>query len=293
MAGIQWSGGKCHGAGEAKAVLRHNDRDQRLAHSHSNPDIDLTLTHLNAAYYGKSFLQKVQEYDSKLASVKCKRKSSGKNSTVTMQDLVIYCPAGMIDAETGQYDYDRVLAWFRDVGDLLRDRYGECMIDMDIHFDEVHMYLDPTSKDFTWSRVHAHASLIPAIPETDENGEPTGEMVLNAKRFCAKSCIMALNQAVHDMTMQKYDMPYMDGSRKKGVGTVEDKKRDGAAALAAKAQELEARELDLRRREQTYKELVMLGRRVKAEQLSRDIQGIRPDSSHSQEYGGRRLPRMD
>lgn len=63
MAGIQWGGihAKSHGSQEAKAVLRHNDKDQRLRYSHSNPDINTELTHLNYSFYGKSYYEKVQE----------------------------------------------------------------------------------------------------------------------------------------------------------------------------------------------------------------------------------------
>ena len=286
MAGIQWSGGKCHGASEAKAVLQHNDKQQRLAHSHSNPDIDLTLTPKNVSYFNKSFYQKIQEYDDKIARTKCKRKSSGKNSTVTMQDLVIYCPAGMMDSETGAYDYDRVLTWFRDVGSLLYDRYGDCLIDMDVHFDEVHPYIEPSTKAVTWSRVHGHASLIPAIPEVGENGEPTGELILNAKQFSAKGNIMALNNKVHEMTMQKYGMPYLDGTRKKGTSTVEEKKRESAAALAERARQIAEREAELHRREQECQELILLGRRAKAAQLSSGIAARKADTNNT----ARRLP---
>lgn len=30
MAAVQFSGGKCHGAAEAKAMMRHADADERL-----------------------------------------------------------------------------------------------------------------------------------------------------------------------------------------------------------------------------------------------------------------------
>lgn len=44
MAAVQFSGGKCHGAAEAKAIMRHADADERLKHEHSNKDIDKTKT---------------------------------------------------------------------------------------------------------------------------------------------------------------------------------------------------------------------------------------------------------
>ena len=286
MAGIQWSGGKCHGAGEAKALLRHNDKEQRLRFGHSNPDIDTTLTHLNFSFFDKPYLQKTEEYDHLLETVKCKRKSSGKNSTVTMQDLVIYCPAGMMDEETGEYDYERICAWFRDIGEMLKKKYGVCFIDLDVHFDEVHMYIDPQTKECLYSRVHAHASLIPAIPEVDDDGEPTGEFILNAKNFCAKGNIVDLNNKVHTMTLEQYGMPYMDGSKKKGKASVEDKKRASALALADKEKQIAKREADLQRREREQQELIVLGRRAKAQQLADGLVSDKSDRTVT----GRKLP---
>ena len=288
MAGIQWSGGKCHGSGEAKALLRHNDRDQRLQHEHSNPDIDTTLTHLNFSVFNKSYFRKIQAYDQMMDTVKCKRKSSGKNSTVTMQDLVIYCPEGMMDDETGEYDYEQVSAWFRSVARMLKKKYGDCFIDLDVHFDEVHMYVDPQTQKCLWSRVHGHASLIPAIAEVNDDGEPTGEYILNAKNFCTRGAIVDLNSKVHAMTLEQYGMPYMNGSKKKGKASVEDKKRESAKALAELEKQIAEREAELERREREQQELIVLGRRAKAQQLADGLVTNKSDRTIT----GRKLPNI-
>lgn len=289
MAGIQWSGGKCHGNSEAKAVLRHNDKNERMIRNHSNPDIDTELTHLNFSFFGKSYYQKVKDYDCLMDTVKCKRKSSGKNATVTLQDLVIYCPEDMMDEKTGEYDYERICEWFMCVGDLLKKKYGKCFLDMDLHFDECHMYVEPKSKKLVWSRVHAHAALIPGVPEVDENGEPTGEFVLNAKKFSTRGNIVELNNMVHAMTLEKFAMPYMNGSKTKGRASVEEKKRESARTLMEMEELLKKREADLRRREKECQELILLGRRVKAEQISSSVEGQKQDDS----FSGRKLPRIN
>lgn len=52
MAAIQWSGGKMHGATEAKASMMHDDKDMRMIHNHMNPDIDVSKTPNNFSYRG-------------------------------------------------------------------------------------------------------------------------------------------------------------------------------------------------------------------------------------------------
>ena len=285
MAGIQWSGGKCHGATEAKAIIRHNDRIMRLSHHHSNDEIDNRLTYLNVSYRGLFYPQKAENYDRQIESAICRRRSSGKNSTVTMQDLCIYCPAGMIDENTGEYDYDRVLEWFNDIGRILEDDYGDDLIDLEIHFDEVHQYVDPATNTICWSRPHAHAELVPVMYEAieDDEGELQAIRVLNAKKFSSRARITALNNKVHEMTLTKYDMPYMDGTKKKGKSTVEELKRQSAEALRRMQEELEQREKAVQRREQEAEELIILGRRARAEQLAGTVTEVQTKT-------GRRLP---
>ena len=290
MAGIQWSGGKCHGATEAKAILRHNDKAQRMEHGHSNPDINTDLTPLNVSYYGQSYNSKISRYDKQVSTAKCKRISTGKNATVTMQDLCIYCPKGMMNEQTGEYDYALIRSWFRDVGDILANEYGEDFVEMDVHFDEVHLYIDSGTEEYIWSRVHGHAAIVPTVHEKslDENGKEQDIRVLNAKKFCSKSRIIGLNCKIHDMTKQKYHMPYLDGSKKKGTGQVEDKKRESAEALAKRQKEIEEREKALARREQEIQELIVLGRRAKAKLLSESFDDDSQKSTNNRP--DRRLP---
>ena len=44
MGGIQFKGGKLHGADEVKAKLMHCDKNERLKHNHSNKNINKELT---------------------------------------------------------------------------------------------------------------------------------------------------------------------------------------------------------------------------------------------------------
>ena len=246
MSAIQWSGGKLHGASEAKVQgFLHDTKDTRLTHGHSNPDIDLSRTPNNMAYRGLTYQQKCERYDELMETVKIKRKSSGANANVTLQKLVICVPEDMQDGD--RYDAVQVQSWVNDVGAILEKEFGELLIDIDCHVDEVHQYLNPQKdKDdpnrFIWSRIHLHAAVVPAVwevvkdkagnPILDSDGKPVKELVLNAHQFARKAVIVRLNKLVQEMTQQKYDMNFMSGAGKgKKHQTVEDLKRLSAQAM--------------------------------------------------------------
>ena len=250
MAGVQWTGNKCKGGTEAKAKLMHDDKEQRLLHEHDNPDIDIRKTPFNFSYRGLSYGQKCRRYDAQVASAKVKRQSSGKNANTTMMGLCVYLPKGL--QEEDRYDPQRVKAWFKDVGDILKARYGDDFIEMDVHVDEVHPYQNAETGEWEWSRVHGHAAIIPTVMED-------GERYLNGKKFASRAAINSLNQEIHKMSMQKYHVPYMDGSGKKGRATVTQLKARSAELLletekkqeqTALEQKKTGREQDLVAREQ-------------------------------------------
>ena len=245
MAGVQWSDGKMHGATEAKNSMMHDTKDTRLIHGHSNPDIDKTKTPNNFSYRGLTYKEKCARYDELMDKVRIKRKSSGKNTNVTLQKMVIAIPADMQDGEN--YDPARLRAWADDVGRLLEEDYGELLIDIDVHVDEVHKYLDVSKpKDdpnrMGWSRIHLHVAVVPAVTEvvTDregnpvlsDDGTPKTELVLNSYKFSQKKNIIRLNNRIQEMTKTKYGMDFMTGSGKgKKHHKVEDLKHWTAKAM--------------------------------------------------------------
>lgn len=246
MSAIQWSGGKLHGASEAKVQgFLHDTKDTRLTHGHSNPDIDLSRTPDNMSYRGLTYQQKCDRYDELMETVIIKRRSSGANANVTLQKLVMCIPEEMQDGD--KYDAAQVQSWLNNVGAILEREFGELLIDIDCHVDEVHQYLDPRKdKDdpdrIVWSRIHLHAAVVPAVwevvkdkagnPILDSDGNQVKELVLNAHKFAKKATIVRLNKLVQEMTQQKFGMNFMTGAGK-GMKhqSVEDLKRLSAQAM--------------------------------------------------------------
>jgi hypothetical protein len=234
-----------HGSIEAKNSMMHDTKDTRLIHGHSNPDIDLAKTPNNMSYRGLTYKEKCARYDELMGKVRIKRKSSGKNTNVTLQKMVVAIPADMQHGK--DYDPAQVQAWANDVGKLLEEDYGELLIDIDVHVDEIHKYLDINKpKDdpnrMGWSRIHLHVAVVPAVTEvvTDregnpvlsDDGTPKTELVLNSYKFSQKKSIIRLNNRIQEMTRAKYSMDFMTGSGKgKKHHKVEDLKRWTAKAM--------------------------------------------------------------
>ena len=286
MAAIQWSGGKMHGATEAKASMMHDDKDMRMIHNHMNPDIDVSKTPNNFSYRGLSYYAKCKRYDEILGTIRIKRKSSGKNQNVTLQKLEAAIPAGMQDGDN--YDPILVRSWVNDVGKILEDEYGDLLIDIDCHVDEVHLYLDPRKNRedpnrYSWSRIHLHAAVVPGVweavkgkdgnPVLDEDGKPIKELVLNGFRFSNKRNIIRLNQRIQDMTKEKYGMDFMTGKSKGQVHhTVEDLKRwtaetmreEGLQMVSDREELKQAQQELLEMREQAQRRIAEAGEKAAA-----------------------------
>ena len=219
MAAPQWTGGKCKSVQQAKAFFRHNDKDRRMEANHANVHIDKTKTKDNFTYRGLTYKQLCEAFDKKLESVDMGRESSGKNARVVLQSVLLYPPA--------QLPPHLVRAWLMDAGRVLEDRYGDNLLEIQYDMDEQHEYIDPETHEKRLSQHHGHARLFPSV-----DGK------LNGKAFSSRAEIKALNHALDMMSLQKYGIPMMDGTKRKGGKSVEALK---AASLRAEVEQLEER----------------------------------------------------
>lgn len=250
MAGVQWKGGKLHGAGEFKAQLRHSFKDQRLIHGHSNEDIQKELTATNTSIYGLTYNDACSVYGERVGGYMeqytAEHGRSMRKDTVTAIDLVITTPKDLPrDTETENL-------WFADVAEIINDYYGtHPLIDGAIHRDEVHEYYNPDTKSMELSRTHGHFFTLPFVLDKDGNEK------LNGKEFSARKNIMAINKAIDDMSWEKYHVRFMDGSGKKNGKTVEQMKQESKSELAKVKAEVEQKKLDsLKEENKEYEPIV-------------------------------------
>lgn len=193
MASVQFDGGKLHGASEAKAMMRHADMQERLEHTHSNKDIDKSLTVLNSDLHDLSYREMCDLYDQRMQQYQKNSKRAIRKDAVTLYDAIITIPEQLPE----------VLAddWFRDVENIINRHYdANVVLDIKIHRDEVHDYTDPGSKERVTSRIHGHVFM---FPEVDNK--------LNAKQFSSRQNMMSLNRRIDKMTRSLYSCAFMTG----------------------------------------------------------------------------------
>jgi len=219
MAAAQWKGGKCKSIQQAKAFFRHNDEERRKESQHSNPHIDKSKTHLNFSYKGLSYEELCNAFDKRLSEIDIGRQSSGKNARTVMQSIIIYAPKDLPE--------DKQRDWFMDAGKVCEAHFGKNFLDLKVDFDEQHEYMDHDTHEMVMSRNHGHLS---TVPEVDGK--------LNGKAFASRANINKLNNALQEMSLTKYKVPMMDGTKRKGGKKVEDLKvQSEAAEILEKAKE--------------------------------------------------------
>lgn len=228
MASCKFEKGKCKGASDAKAHMRHNDisPERRAIASKGNKHIDVNKSKYNYSILGRSYKEMCQFYDNRIAYLDSHGNTNKRKDRVTMQIIEIPVPA---DLPRNQYK-----KWFIKVSELLRKKYGEeNFIEGAIHYDEEHEYRHPETKELVWSRVHAHYMIIPVV-----------DGILNAKKLSLRKNMKALNREVDDMTQAEFGCNFMDGSKRKSVKSVEELKQQSEYAelffqLDQKKKELE------------------------------------------------------
>jgi hypothetical protein len=223
MAAVQYSGGKCHGASEAKAMIRHACADERVRHTHSNQDIDQDRTSENTDIRGLSYQQMCDVYDERIEGYRKSRSKALRKDAVTMYDLIISKP--------GQLPACQEDAWYRDVADVIDRHYGaKVVLDIKIHRDEIHEYTDVDTGKRVMSRTHGHAFVFPEI-----DGR------LCAKSFSSRRHMRELNREIDDLTRERYHCAFLTGEHSvdRSFQSVEQLKRrsDEMAAQTKAMQE--------------------------------------------------------
>lgn len=222
MASCEFKGGKCKSKQQAKAYLRHNDKDRREAtKEHSNKDIDKSKTSLNVDLLNMSYEDKCKKYDDRISELDATTNTNKRKDRLTMQGIVVPAPLNL--------PRERYLEWFTRVHEILTEKYGkENCVGSDVHYDEEHKYIDPETRLEAVSRVHLHYSTIPVL-----NGS------LNGKWCSERANMIQLNNAIQEMSQNEFGVDFMDGTKKKGSKSTETLKN------ASKQAEMDAREEDL------------------------------------------------
>ena len=231
MASVNWM--KLKGAGEVKAIVRHNDKEERLNHDHSNPHIDKSETMNNVDLVGLPYKSKCRRYDLRIEHLDDVPGQNKRKDRVTGFALSIPVPKDLPSADE--------VAWCKQVYNILNNDFGiKNLVSADVHMDERHEYLDARTGEKTISRTHLQAVYVSA--DADDH--------LCAKNISSRKHMKQLNQKIHEMTKDKYGLEFMDGSQKKSEGSAEEMKNKSEflefqKRLEEKEKQLEEKEKQL------------------------------------------------
>ena len=238
MASVDWK--KYKTAGDVKARLRHDCQDTREnTKQHQNPHINKAMTNQNTGVWTE-YKDARERFEKRLAEV-----TDGKTvrkDAVRGVGFNIPAPEGLTP--------DKEDAWFARALDIMGERYGlENVCCYTIHRDEVHDYYDTEKQAWCKSRVHAQGIL---VPEVDGS--------LCAKKVTARGRMMELNEAIDQMSRDEFGLAFMDGTKRKSRGSVEEMK---AKSLQAEIEELERQKAALTRE--------IEGKQITLNAVNRDI----------------------
>lgn len=128
MASCDWQ--KIKGAGEAKAMFRHCESEQREQAQHTNKDIDKSRTYLNMQFglMDEGYEAICKAYDERIADLDSRENANRRKDRVTLIGLSIPSPKGLTQEQSAD--------WFCEVWRILDEQYGSDLLGGAVHFDE-------------------------------------------------------------------------------------------------------------------------------------------------------------
>ena len=225
MAGVNWKN-KLKSTQDIKRQLRHCDRDCRLQDNHANENInkDLTKHNLQTCDYDTA----CKRFDDRIAYLESMPKKNNKADKVLAFGLEIPIPDGVPNSELRNFTVK--------VNEIIKKKTGiqsDDIVSIYTHVDEIHDYIDSSTKQERTSMRHIHQYVIPNINDK-----------LNGKAFSSRKNMIAVNNAIEEMCQKDYGVPFMTGEKTKSTESVESLK------LKSKALELDERENLVEQREE-------------------------------------------
>ena len=225
MASVDWK--KLKGAGEVKAIVRHNDKEERLKHDHINPHIDKSQTMNNVDLVNLPYKSKCRRYDVRMENLDDVPGQNKRKDRVTGFALSIPVPKDLPSEDE--------VAWCKQAYKILNNHFGvKNLISADVHMDERHEYLDARTGEKTISRTHLQMVYVSA--DADDH--------LCAKNLSSRENMKQLNQKIHEMTKKEFGIEFMDGTQKKSEGSAEEMKNKSEFLEFQKRLEKKEKQLD-------------------------------------------------
>lgn len=227
--------------GAAAAILAHDHRHDGMDVEYENEHIDKSLSGRNSVRYWEGVHDptmtaqgEYQRLRDRVAEIDRKEPPKRiRKDRVTMVGFEVPVPEGLPPEQESRFFSIAYKAFAKMCGGT------QNVSTLRIHRDEVHDYLDPVTKDVKTSRVHAHCVGIPYV-----HGKG-----VNCKSWMTRAALRDLQADIDRQCRSELGIAFMDGSRQRSRGTVEDLKRCSAQAVTA--QKARIAELDAQAAEST------------------------------------------
>ena len=214
----------------AARILIHNFRTEEDKEvKYNNKNINPELTHLNTVQYfsekyknetGRDTYKRLQDRIKQLDAEHPPKRIRKDRVTLVGFD----CPAPDNLPPNREEEFFRIV--YEEVAKMCGGE--ENVSNMAIHRDEVHSYIDASTKQQRTSRVHCH---IMGIPYTPEYG-------VNCKNFMTKESMKNLQQVINDRCMRELGVPFLNGTRESSRADMESLKLASLEAAEEKLREL-------------------------------------------------------
>lgn len=207
---------KCKaGTGDAGALLRHCDAQERLKHEHGNEHIDKSLTPGNRQG-ARNYRQTMAALRDRLAELDAVPGANRRKDRVECFFLEIPVPAG--------HDPQRFAEMaVREITDM----YGERnVLNWYMHVDEVHTYLDHGEERTSLCHIH-----VPVVPEIGGR--------LCGKEFSSRTHMMELNRRIDEGARELGGPAFLTGEhpRKRSVEELKISSYREASEAAERAEQ--------------------------------------------------------
>ena len=191
----------------ARALMKHCDKTERIKNNHSNGDIDKVETNNNLQLYNESLDESMNRFTSRISMLDSSTNGNKRKDRIELFSLNVPIPHGIPERE-----------FFYEVCKAFKNDYGEQnVINMYLHTDEQHTYIDSSSLTTRTSLCHIHAFVVPEINGT-----------INGRLFSSKSRMQSVNKALDNFCRKTYGIPFLTGNKTKSRETEEDLKKSSS-----------------------------------------------------------------
>lgn len=243
---------KFKAAQQVKAMFRHCDEEKRLETNHSNIDINKSATP-NNMQGNLDYDAACKRYDERIAYLDSQPGANRRKDRVTCFGLNVPAPKDLKPEDER--------AFFMEVLEIIKNQYGEDnIIQYYMHQDEKHEYINSETGEQCMSRSHMQCYVVP-----EHNGK------LNGKWFSNKSNMIKLNNAIHKMAQEQFNVMFMDGSKKKSRKTVEQLKSESTYLAAQKELDTQKMAIDAQTAEVKKEKQIVLQTKIMLHEREADM----------------------